>query len=400
MNSKTNNLGKKRKALKTIYISTYIPQKCGIATFTKDITNAINLMNPHALAEIMAIIKEEDNDLKFPWEVKFKIRRDDLNSYLQAVDYINDSSCNVVMIEHEFGIFGGDCGEYIIPFVEKIKKPLIVTCHTIPENSESGYGVILKRLGNIVCGIIVMTKSSRQKLIKDYKIDPKKIAVIPHGTPDIPLTSTEKYKKKKRLSDKLVLGSINLISENKGLEYTIEAVAKIVKTNPNVVCLIIGQTHPGVLAVEGEKYRNFLKKKAKEYGISRNIKFINKYVSLEDLILWLKTIDIYITPYLTPQQSSSGALAYAIGAGKLCISTPFKYAKENLAKGRGILIPFRNSKAIANAVLTLSNDSIKMQKMQKSAYEYGRFMTWPSVALQHLDVFEIMKNKHKKKCLK
>lgn len=400
MNSKINNLGKKRKAIKAIYISTYIPQKCGIATFTKDITNAINLINPHALVEIMAIVKEEDIDLKFPWEVKFKIQRDDLNSYLQAADYINDSSCNVVMIEHEFGIFGGDCGEYVIPFAEKIKKPLIITCHTIPENSENGCGVVLKRLGNIVYGIVVMTKNSRQKLIKDYEIEPKKIIVIPHGTPDIPLTSTEEYKKQKRLKDKLVLGNINLISKNNGLEYTIEAVAKIVKTNPNVVCLIIGQTHPGVLAVEGEKYRNFLKKKAKEYGISRNIKFINKYLSLEDLILWLKTIDIYITPYLIPQQSSSGALAYAIGAGKLCISTPFEYAKESLAKGRGILIPFKNSKAIADAVLTLSNDLIKSQKMQKDTYKYGRFMTWPSVALQHLDMFEIIKNKHKKKCLK
>lgn len=396
MNSNIKNLGKKRKAIKVIYISTYIPQKCGIATFTKDITNAINLINPHALAEIMAIVKEEDNDLKFPWEVKFKIQWDDLNSYLQAADYINDSSCNVVMIEHEFGIFGGDYGERVIPFAKKIKKPLIITCHTIPENSENGYGIVLKKLGNIVCGIIVMTKNSRQQLIKDYKIEPKKIIVIPHGTPDIPLTSTEEYKEQKRLKDKLVLGNINLISENKGLEYTIEAVAKIVKTNPNVVCLIIGQTHPGVLAIEGEKYRNFLKKKAKKYGISRNIIFINEYISLEDLILWLKTIDIYITPYLTPQQSSSGALAYAIGAGKLCISTPFKYAKETLAKGRGILIPFKNSKAIADAVLTLSNDSIRSQKMKKDVYKYGRFMTWSSVALQHLDMFEIMKNKHKK----
>jgi glycosyltransferase involved in cell wall biosynthesis len=381
----------KKKIAKVIYISTYIPQKCGIATYTKDTTHAINLLNSHALAEIITIVKEKEENLCFPLEVKFKIKRNDLNSYLQATNHINNSDCDIAMIEHEFGIFGGNFGNYAIDFIKAIKKPVIITCHTIPENPNTGYGLVLKKMGVIVSGITVMTKNSRQSLIENYTIDQKKIIVIPHGTPDIPLISTEYYKKQKNLSNRLILGSINLISKNKGLEYTIQAVAKIAKTNPEVLCLIIGQTHPGILSIDGEKYRNFLKAKVKKYGISKNIKFINKYVSLENLIIWLKTIDFYVTPYLDPQQSCSGALAYAIGAGKICISTPYSYAKESLAEKRGILVPFKNSKSIAKAVLKIWNNPVKKQEMQKNAYKYGRFMTWPSVALQHLNLFEIVK---------
>lgn len=393
MRDKILNLTKKRKAVRVIYVSTYIPQKCGIATFTKDVTTAINMLNPYALAEIVAIVKEGEENLEFPREVKYKIQRNNLESYKQAANYINNSGCDVVLIEHEFGIFGGNFGAFAVDFAKMIKKPLIMTCHTIPKEAETGYGKVLKELGKIVCGITVMTKDSQKKLIKSYGVDKKKIAFIPHGTPDIPLSSTENYKKQKGLTGKIVLGSINLISENKGLEYTIEAVAKIIKVYPEIMGVIIGQTHPGVIESEGEKYRNFLKEKVKELGMENNIKFIDKYLSLDDLILWLKTLDFYVTPYLDPEQSSSGALAYAIGAGKICISTPYKYAKENLAKGKGVIVPFRDSEAIATSVLKIWKDKEKMKKIQKKAYEYGRFMTWTNVALQHLDMFELMAKK-------
>lgn len=386
--------------MRAIYISTYIPQKCGIATFTKDVTTAINMLNPYALAEIMVVVKEGEDNLEFPWEVKYKIQRNNLESYKQAANYINNSGSDVVLIEHEFGIFGGNCGDFAVDFAKMIKKPLIMTCHTIPKEAENDYGKVLKELGKIVDGITVMARDSQEKLIENYGVDKKKIAFIPHGTPDIPFAPTELYKKQKELTGKLILGSINLISENKGLEYTIEAVAKIAKVYPEVLGVIIGQTHPGVIEVEGEKYRNFLKKRVKELGISKNIKFIDKYLSLEDLILWLKTIDFYVTPYLDPEQSSSGALAYAIGAGKICVSTPYKYAKENLAKGKGTIVPFRDSGAIARAVLKIWKDKEKMKIMQKRAYEYGRFMTWTNVALQHLDMFELMVKRSKEICRK
>jgi len=395
MNSVLRKLGHKRKSTRVIYISTYIPQKCGIATFTKDVTNAINMLNPYALAEIMAIVKPGENP-DFPWEVKYRIEKDNLNSYSEAAKYINNSCADVVMIEFEFGIFGGNCGEYVIPFVKEINKPVVVTCHTIPEDAESNYGKVLKKLCQLVSGITVMMDKSVKKLVADYQVERRKIVAIPHGTPDLPYTISDSFKKYKDLKGRFVLGNINLVSENKGLEYTIEAVAQIVKKIPEVLYLAIGQTHPGILADVGEKYRNWLKQKVKDLGIQKNVRFVNKYVSLEDLIIWLKTMDVYITPYLDPQQSSSGALAYALGAGKSCISTPYSYAKEVLAKGRGVLVPFRDSKAIAKAVVRLYENKDRRILMQKRAYEYGRFMTWSAVALQHLDLFEIVIKKHKK----
>jgi glycosyltransferase involved in cell wall biosynthesis len=265
------------------------------------------------------------------------------------------------------------------------------------EDKNSCWGKTFSKLIKEVEGLTVMTNFSAKKLSKLYEFDRRRIAIIPHGTPDISFNHGAAYKKKKNMFDRLVLGNVNLLSENKGIGYTIEAVAKIAKVYPEVLYLIIGQTHPNILKEEGEKYRNNLKKKIKKLGIQKNVKFINKYVSLEELIEWLKIIDIYITPYLDKQQSSSGALAYAIGAGKVCISTKYLYAKELLAQGRGITVPFRDSKAIAKKVIEIWKNEDKRELMQRKAYDYGRFMTWSSVALQHLDFFTEIIKKHESK---
>ena len=387
-----------RKPIKIIYISTYIPQKCGIATFTKDVTTAINLINPNALAEIMAVVKEND-EIDFPWEVKYRIEYDNRQSYLSAAEYINQSSCDMVLVEHEFGIFGGKCGEYLIDLLKAVNKPKVMTCHTLIEDPKNEWGQTFKRLIKQVDGLTVMTKYSAKKMSDLYKVKKNEIAVIPHGTPDMTYNQgSDFYKKKKKLAGRLVLGNINLLSENKGIDYSIEAVAKIAKEYPEVLYVVVGQTHPNILAKEGEKYRNSLKDKIKKLGIQKNVKFVNKYVSLEELIEWLHTFDGYITPYLDKQQSSSGALAYAVGAGKICISTRYLYAKELLADGRGVLVPFRDSGAIARAVIDLIKNEDKRKEMQRKAYEYGRFMTWPNVALQHLDFFaEVIKKNEAKK---
>jgi len=387
-----------RKPIKVIYISTYIPQKCGIATFTKDVTTAINLINPKALAEIMAVVKEGE-EVEFPWEVKYRIEYNNRQSYINAAEYINQSSCDVVLVEHEFGIFGGKCGEYLIDLLKAVDKPKVMTCHTLIEEPENEWGKTFRRLIKHVDGLTVMTKYSARKLSNLYKVKRNQIAVIPHGTPDMTYhQGGEFYKKKKKLTGRLVLGNINLLSENKGIDYSIEAVAKIAKKYPEVLYVVVGQTHPNILAKEGEKYRNSLKDKIKKLGIQKNVKFVNKYVSLEELIEWLHTFDGYITPYLDKQQSSSGALAYAVGAGKICISTRYLYAKELLADGRGVLVPFRDPGAIARAVIDLIKNEDKRKGMQRKAYEYGRFMTWPNVALQHLDFFaEVIKKNEAKK---
>lgn len=389
-------LREKCKGINCIYISSYVPRKCGIATYTKDLTRAINLINPYCEAKIIAVARPE-NEVKYPPEVEFEINQYDIGSYIKAADYINKSRVDLVVLEHEFGLYGGNSGEYIIKLAEKIKKPLIITVHTIPDDPGAGYGRALRDIIRFADKLIVMMPESMKKLIKKYNYSEENIEIIPHGVPDILMESNEKYKRKKGFTDRIVLGNINLLSEIKGLEYIIEALKVIKKKFPGILYLIIGQTHPVVLEIEGEKYRNFLKGKIKEHGLEENVKFINKYMSLEELVVWLKVIDIYITPYLDPQQSASGALAYAIGAGKACISTPYLYAKEVLAQGRGVIVPFRNSRAIADAVIDMCRNPEKKLKIETKAYKYGRLMTWYNVAMQHLGLFNRVLNEYKDK---
>jgi len=380
-------LREKNKCINSTFISSYTPRKCGIATYTKDLTRAINLINPHSKSEIVALIRPEDK-IDYPPEVKLKISQYEVDSYIKAADHINKSKTDIVVLEHEFGLYGGDFGEYIIKLIELIKKPLIVTTHTIPDNNSEGYGLVLKDVLKFAEKIIAMMPESLQKLIKNYNCPKEKIEIIPHGVPDIPLEATAEHKKIKGFEDRIILGNINLLSASKGLEYTIEALKKIKEQFNNVLYLIIGQTHLVVLKAEGEKYRKFLKEKIKQYDLQGNVKFINKYLSLKELVVWLKIIDVYITPYLDPQQSASGALAYAIGAGKICISTPYLYAKEVLAEGRGIIVPFRNSQAIADAVIDICENPQKKLRMENKTYKFGRLMTWYNVALQHLELFD------------
>ncbi|MGB6607084.1 MAG: glycosyltransferase, partial [Atribacterota bacterium] len=380
-------LREKNKCINSTFISSYTPRKCGIATYTKDLTRAINLINPHSKSEIVALIRPEDK-IDYPPEVKLKISQYEVDSYIKAADYINKSKTDIVVLEHEFGLYGGNFGEYIIKLVELMKKPLIVTTHTIPDNNNEGYGLVLKDVLKFAEKVIAMMPESLQKLVKNYNCPKEKIEIIPHGVPDIPLEATAEYKKIKGFEDRIILGNINLLSASKGLEYTIEALKTIKEQLNNVLYLIIGQTHPVVLKTEGEKYRKFLKEKIKQHDLQENVKFINKYVSLKELVVWLKIIDVYITPYLDPQQSASGALAYAIGAGKICISTPYLYAKEVLAEGRGIIVPFRNSQAIADAVIDICKNPQKKLRMENKTYKFGRLMTWYNVALQHLELFD------------
>lgn len=379
-------LSRQEKPLNVIYVSSYIPRKCGIATYTKDLTNAVNLLNSRSLAEILAINHEEEH-LEYPWEAKFKIIHDDLSTYISAAEYVNQSHADVVSLQHEFGLFGGECGEYILPFVEALTVPLVTTFHTVVTDYQGKQAEILRRIAQKSEAIIVMMEDVAERLEQHYGIPHEKIVVIPHGVPDIPFNTVEAHKRKRQMSNRLVLGNINLLDTNKGIEYVLEAVAEIKKTVPNVLYIIIGQTHPEVVKRNGESYRLFLKKRVRELGIAENVRFVNEYLPLRELVDWLRTIDIYITPYLDPQQVTSGALAYAIGAGKACISTPYIYSKEMLAEDRGILVPFRDSKAIADAVLDLVAHPEKKQNIEANAYRFGRLMTWPNVAQSNLNLF-------------
>lgn len=380
-----------QQSLNVIYTSSYIPRRCGIATYTKDLTNAINLLNTRSLAEILAVTSPEE-EIDYPWESKFKIDSQDLASYLAAANYVNQSHADLLSLQHEFGLFGGDCGEYILHFAETLEIPLVTTLHTVLSEPSAKQHEIIQRLASVSKAVVIMMEQVVQTLVDVYSIPRTKIVVISHGVPDISFNATEMQKRKQKLSDRIILGNINLLDPSKGIEYAIEAVAILAKQYPNILYTVIGQTHPDLARREGEAYRNSLKKKVRELGIENNIRFINKYLPLSELINWLKVIDIYVTPYLDPQQATSGALAYAIGAGKACISTPYIYSKEVLAEERGILVPFRDAQAIADAVSNLLEHPEKKQGMAQRAYSFGRLMTWPSVAQSHLRLFRTIAN--------
>lgn len=382
------------KSTRVIYVSSYIPRHCGIATYTKDLTNAVNLLNPYRLAEIVAINRGQES-LVYPEEVKFVLNHLQPRDYLKAAEFINHSGADLVSLQHEFGLFGGQCGDYLLPFIDTLKLPLITTIHSLLHDSRSPRALILKKIIAKSQAVTVMSNQSRQKLVKDYGVPAQKIVVIPHGIPDLTYSHTDTYKRKKNLAKRLILGNINLIAQSMGIEYCLKAVAIIKQHLPQVLYLVIGKTHPVVLQRHGEAYRQSLKKLVKELGIKNNVKFINQYLSLDELILWLRTIDIYITPYLSFQQSASGALSYALGAGKFCISTPYPYAKEVLSHNRGVLVPFRDSKVIAQQIIYYWQNPEQRQVIEKNAYKYGRLMTWPNVALQFLNLFKLIISRHK-----
>lgn len=388
MRSIQHILTRQQKPLNVIYVSSYIPRKCGIATYTKDLTNAINLINAHSLSEILVVTPSHEHELlDYPWEAKYKISLEDLAGYMNAAQYVNMSHADLVVLEHEFGLFGGDAGEYIVHFAEALKKPLITTFHTVPQEYTGKMAEVLHRLATKSQVVTVMMEAVAKKLIGNYHIPKSKVVIIPHGVPDLPFNDTEAHKAKRRLGGRIVLGNINLLHRNKGIEYALEAVAALVPDHPELLYVCIGQSHPEVIRREGEAYRNFLKKRVRELGIKKNTLFVNEYLSLKDLTEWLKTIDIYITPYLDPQQITSGALAYAVGAGKACISTPYLYAKEVLDNGRGILVPWRDSRALSEAIKDLLDNPAKKLEIEKQAYQFGRLMTWPHVGNQHLNLF-------------
>jgi len=387
-------LQRQERKIAVIYVGTYIPRPCGIATYTKDLTNAINILNPKCLAEI-AVLDRPDDSYPYPWEAKFRINRDDLPSFIRAADYINQSGAELVCIQHEFGIFGGQSGEYVVPFMERIKKPIVTTLHTVMKNPPVDVLNIVQKIGFYSQAVTVMAKVCVNRLVKIYGLDPKKIVVIPHGVPDIAFTSPDPYKKDLGLEGRTVISAINLLSENKGLEYIIQALPEIAKKHPEIIFLIIGMTHPEVIKWQDESYRQRLTSLVSELHLENHVRFDNRYITLEELIKYLQATDFYITPYLGADQTASGTLAYAFAAGKICISTPYIYAKEILAKDRGILVDFRNYDQISRAIIYELDHSQEMEHIRQQSYNYGREMIWHRVALKHLDLFRLILRKKK-----
>jgi len=379
------------REVKVAYIATYPPKECGIATFTKDLTNAINMLNPHNLARIFALNHGVEKFV-YPWEVLFEINNTKSVDFIKAAQYINQSNIDIVNIQHEYGIFGvNDSGIKILEFINALKKPMVTTIHTTLINPTETQMKILSQLWQKSQAIISLSKTGVKRLNTIYNIQKSKIVHIPHGIPDIPLSLTETYKTIFGYSGKNVIGVHGLLSPGKGYEYVIKAMPKIIKKHPNTIFVIAGATHPEVKKKQGESYREELIQLATRLGVQDHIYMYNEYMSLDTVINFIRSFDIYVTPYKNPEQIVSGCLAYAIGCGKATVSTPYIYAKEVLDHDKGIIVDFGNYNQFAKEINNLLDKPELREQLALESYRFARTMTWVNVASKYLDLFTLVK---------
>ena len=366
---------KTNRARKMTFLSTYPPRVCGLATFTEDLVNEIDKTAFFRVNVIAVTNTEEYEDPR----VVGKLSQHNRASYLQTARWAN-SHTDMLVIEHEYGIFGGECGEYIIDLAKNLTIPFIITTHTVLMNPSPKQRTVLRELGRLSAMVVTMAESAVPLLIKTYGIEPGKIAVIAHGVPSLFVKPREELKVRFGLENKHIISSFGLISPAKGLEYGIEAVAKVVPEYENLVYLILGKTHPCVRELNGESYRNSLITLAQRLGVRDNIRFIDKYLTKEEVITYLKLSDIYMTPYLSKEQAVSGTLAYAVGCGRVVVSTPYRYARELLGDGRGMLAEFSDSDSLGTCIKHILRNPLQKQEMERKTLAVGRTMTWAKVA--------------------
>ncbi len=372
-----------------LFLGTYLPRECGIATFTHALSRSVEARFPKKLkAKVLAMNRNGVNIYNYPKEVIMNLNDSDISEYIEAAKKINKiRSIKAVCLQHEFGIFGGEYGSYLITFLELLKKPVIVTFHSVLPNPNSVMKRVVQAIGDKCSGIVVMTKKGEEILRKDYGLKCE-IRVIPHGIPDIEFVSPETEKVKHNMKNKLVLLSYGYLSPSKGYEYVIESLPNVVKKFPNLLYLIVGETHPVVRKNEGEQYRNSLEERIKKLKLQNNVKFYNKYTTLEEKISYLKSCDIYISSGLSPTQITSGPLIEAIGAGRPIVSTSYLHARDAVTHKIGRLVGFRKKKEFEKAIMEILSLSDEQRKeMGRVAYAETRKAVWQNVALAYIDFF-------------
>lgn len=367
------------------FVGTYVPRRCGIATFTADLLEAVAAEGQ--LPCLAVALNDTTEGYPYPARVRFEIRQAILGDYRLAADFFNMNQVGVVCLQHEFGIFGGPAGANILSFLRDLKIPVVTTLHTVPQQPESDQGRALDEILRLSDRVVAMSQRSLELLREVYRPPMEKLALIPHGIPDVPFVDPNYYKDQFGVEGRKVLLTFGLLSPNKGIETMIEAMPRIVAAYPEVVYVILGVTHPHVKRGSGESYRLMLQQRAESLGVSDHVIFHNRYVDLKELTEFLGAADIYVTPYLDEGQVVSGTLAYALGAGKAVVSTPYWFAREMLAEGRGRLVPFRDPGALADTILDLFDREVERHAMRKRAYAYCREMIWPQVARRYLALF-------------
>ena len=372
---------------KVAFLGDYLPRKCGIATFTTDLRCAV-AAEFQAVQCLVVPVNDVAAGYDYPAEVRFEIAEQDLPSYLRAADFLNIADVDVVCVQHEFGIFGGPAGSHVLALLRELRMPIVTTFHTVLREPNQEQRRVMRDLIRLSTRLVVMAERGRDFLKTVFQAPPAKIDLIPHGIPDMPFADSNLFKDEFAVAGRQVLLTFGLLSPNKGIEYALRALPDIIREFPNVVYIVLGQTHPNLLREQGEAHRLSLARLAKDLGVQKHVVFFNRFVELEELMRFIGAADIYLTPYLTEAQITSGTLAYAFGNGNAVVSTPYWHAAELLAEGRGRLVPFRDPKAIAAAVLELLRDETLRYSIRKNAFEAGREMTWSHVAKLYAKSFE------------
>jgi len=364
------------------FLSTYPPRECGLATFTQDLINALDKLNVPIKTSVISV----NNNIQYSYDDKvvMQIEQNEEQDYSRAAEFINNSDVDILVLEHEYGIFGGEYGKYIIKLFDKIKKPVVSTLHTILPSPLKEQKEILQTIGQKSSKIVAMAGNTESLLENVYNIDKTKIEIIHHGVPAIKVKPREELKKEFGFEDKFVISTFGLISPGKGLEYGIKAVSKVVQKHKNVIYLILGQTHPCIIKEQGEEYRRKLENLVNELNINDNIKFVNKYLDKEEIITYLQMSDAYMTPYLGKDQAVSGTLAYAVGYGRVVVSTPYSYAKEMLSEGRGMLAEFNDENSLAECLNFIIENPEKRIEMEQKTKELGIRIMWHPGIMSYL----------------
>ena len=376
------------RKIRVAYVSTYPPRECGIATYTRSLVGAVSWFCSGAVTSpVIVAMNDKGGHYNYEIRVRAQIDADDIHSYERVAQYLNTSDVDVVSLQHEYGIYGGEWGEYVTEFLRMIRKPVVTTLHTLLEEPLPDAKRVLGRILEHSNLVVVMAKVGEGILEREYGISADRVRHIPHGCPNVPYVGTAMMKKSLGLQNRVVLSTFGLLSRGKGIEYVIQALPQILRERPELLYLIIGATHPEVIKCEGETYRQSLLGLVESLGMENNVRFVNRFVTLNELITYLQATDVYVIPYPNREQISSGTLSYAMSTGRAIVTTPFLQAEEAISNGAALKCEFKDPDSIAGSVNTLLKDRQNRQRFRRIAYEHSRAMIWPNVAMKYVNAY-------------
>src|SRR5580700_11490451 len=374
-------------------IGNSLPRRCGIATFTTDLVRAIANSRPNVETCIVAM-NDHGQTYDYPSSVAFQIKDDAIEDYVRAAAFLNAGRFDVVCLQHEFGIFGGEAGSYILELLSRLNMPVITTLHTVLGKPSTAQRAVMERLVEASSKIVVMANKGKEMLRSVYGVADDKIEVIAHGIPEFPFVEPDAAKAKLGFSDRAVILTFGLLSPSKGIEVMIDAMPSILQRRTDAVYVVLGATHPNLVRDQGEAYRESLVARVHRLGVEKHVVFLDQFVDRSTLLGFISMCDVYVTPYLNEAQMTSGTLAYSFGLGKAVVSTRYWHAQELLAEGRGVLVPFGDATAIAVEIAGLLTDDARRNAMRKHAYISSRSMTWERTAERYVKVFETARRTH------